>query len=97
MIIIFIEKINGSGDPLKEGRKIKIFADKLLGNKTKSLYVRKGFLHGTLFLSQRGGGCEGASDICRLLLNEDPQHVNSNLFDRLLIYATKSDALIELK
>lgn len=89
----FNEKINGAGEPVKIGRTIKIDSEKLIGNSTKSLYVRRGFLNGTLFLSQRGNGGHGAGDICKLL--EDIEvDVNENLFSRIQILADKSGAII---
>ena len=69
-------------------------SEKLIGVATKSLYVRKGFKNGTLFLSQRGNGANGAGDICKI--NEDAEfEVNSKLFDRLTIYSEKANAIIK--
>ena len=56
---------------------------------TNSIYIRKGYLHGTLFLSQHGRGAEGAGDICRI--DESEIEVNENLFDRLRIFAEKNN------
>ncbi len=88
------EKINTSGEPIKIGTVISINAEKLVGVSTKSLYIRKGFLNGTLFLSQRGNGNTGAGDICKI--SEDLElEVNQNLFSRIYQYAEKAEALIK--
>lgn len=55
---------------------------------TKTIYVRKGFLNGTLFLSEKGNGVTGAGDIAKL--TERAIEVNPNLFDRLYIFANKN-------
>ena len=69
-----------------------IDSEKLIGVSTKSLYVRKGFKNGTLFLSQRGNGANGAGDICKI--NEDSEiAVHENLYDRLVVYAEKANAI----
>lgn len=89
----FNEKINGNGEPVKIGQSILINGEKLIGHSTKSLYVRKGFKNGTLFLSQKGNGANGAGDICKVL--EDAEiDVNANLFDRIKILAEKAEAII---
>jgi hypothetical protein len=68
-------------------------AEKLIGVSTKSLYIRKGFKNGTLFISQRGNGAGGAGDVC-ILDCVNLVDVKSNLFDRLKIYAEKAGAII---
>jgi hypothetical protein len=60
----------------------------LIGKSTNSLYVRKGFKNGTLFLSQKGNGQWGAGDVCKLS-ETNPVLVNENLFDRISILASK--------
>lgn len=92
-VLTFREKINSSGEPIKLGNTIIVNASKLIGNSTKSLYIRKGFKNGTLFLSQRHNGTGGAGDVCSLHENID-MNVNSNLFDRIYQLADKSNALI---
>lgn len=94
--LTFIEKINGSGEPIRHGDKLVIDAEKLIGTSTKSLYIRKGFLHGNLFLSQRGCGSTGAGDICPLINDTPIQEieVNANLFMRLQQLAEKANAII---
>ena len=52
--LVIIEKTNNAGEPVKHGATLVIDSEKLIGVATKSLYVRKGFKNGTLFLSQRG-------------------------------------------
>ena len=93
-VITVKEKVNTSGQPIKYGKTLKINAGNLIGISTKSLYVRKGFLHGTLFLSQRGSGASGAGDICKLL-EDNTIEVNSNLFGRLHTYAEKAKAIVK--
>lgn len=89
--LTIIEKTNNAGEPVKHGATLVIDSEKLIGAATKSLYVRKGFKNGTLFLSQRGNG---AGDICKI--NEDAEfEVNSKLFDRLTIYAEKANAIVK--
>lgn len=74
------------------GSTLVIDSEKLIGVSTKSLFVRKGFKNGTLFLSQRGNGANGAGDICKI--QQDGEYeVNGNLFDRLLVYAEKANAI----
>lgn len=91
--LVFNQKIQAIGEPIKIGETLKVDSEKLIGNSTKSLYVRKGFLNGTLFLSQRGNGANGAGDICKI--NEDVEiNVNSNLFERLRVLAEKSNAIL---
>ena len=81
-----IEKTNTSGQPITYGTTFVIDMEKLIGCSTKSLYVRKGFMNGTLFLSQRGNGANGAGDIC--VIKEDAElEVNGSLFNRLYCYA----------
>ncbi|MFT3753695.1 MAG: hypothetical protein QM800_12755 [Paludibacter sp.] len=92
-ILTFREKINSSGEPIKIGNSIIINAKKLIGNSTKSLYIRTGFKNGKLFLSQRGNGGGGAGDICSLHENVDI-NVNGNLFDRIYQFAEKCNAII---
>ena len=92
--LTIIEKTNNAGEPVKHGATLVINSEKLIGVSTKSLYVRKGSKNGTLFLSQRGNGAGGAGDICKIY--EDAEiEVNSNLFDRLTIYAEKAKAIIK--
>jgi len=92
--ITVTEKTNGQGEPIKHGRKMKINAGNLVGVSTKSLYVRKGFLNGTLFLSQKGNGASGAGDICKLF-DDSAIVVNTNLFDRLETLAKKANAIVK--
>jgi len=90
--LTIIEKTNNAGEPVKHGATLVVDSEKLIGVATKSLYVRKGFKNGTLFLSQRGHGENGAGDICKI--NEDAEfEVNSKLFDRLKVYAEKANAV----
>lgn len=88
------EKVNGPGEPIRHGETIRIDAEKLIGTSTGSLYIRKGFKNGTLFLSQRGQGSGGAGDLCPIAQDNELE-VNSKLFDRLRIYAEKAGALQE--
>ena len=91
--LTFFEKLNHAGEPVRHGAKLVIDSEKLIGVDTKSLYVREGFMNGTLFLSQKGNGAGGAGDICKI--HQDAElEVNDNLFRRLLIYAEKADAII---
>ena len=91
--IIFVEKVNLSGEPIRYGRTLKIDSDKLIGCSTKSLYVRKGFLNGRLFLSQRGNGNGGSGDICPL--DESAKiEVRASLFERIKTFAEKAGAII---
>lgn len=91
--LTIIEKTNNAGEPVKHGAILVIDSEKLIGVSTKSLYVRKGFKNGTLFLSQRRNGANGVGDICKI--NEDAElEVSSNLFDRLTVYAEKANAII---
>ena len=92
--LTIIEKINGSGEPIKYGQTININSEKLIGIDTKSLYIRTGFMQGTLFLSQKGNGSGGAGDICNLLKEDTTIEVNKKLFRRLVQYATKANAII---
>lgn len=71
------------------GASLIVDAQSLIGKSTKSLYVRKGFKNGTLFLSQKGNGQWGAGDICKLS-ETNPIQVNENLFDRIAILANKA-------
>ncbi len=88
-----VGKINTSGNPIEYGQTLLIDSGKLIDNSTKSLYIRKGFMNGTLFLSQRGNGANGAGDICKI--EEDTRiEVNSNLFLRIYEFANKSNAII---
>lgn len=92
--LTFIEKTNSAGQPIKHGATLVIDSDKLIGVATKSLYVRKGAMNGTLFLSQRGNGAYGAGDICKI--NEDASiEVNPNLFERMSVYAQKANAIVK--
>jgi len=77
----------------KGGESFTINAGNLIGVSTKSLYIRKGFLSGTLFLSQRGNGAGGDGDICELL-NTKTISVSDNLYSRLKEYAKKAKALV---
>ena len=63
--VTFLEKINTSGQPIKNGKQLIFNATKAQQKTegTKSIYVRTGFLNGTPFLSQRGNGSGGAGDI----------------------------------
>lgn len=92
--LVFNQKVNSIGEPVKIGKTIKIDSEKLIGQSTKSLYVRKGFLNGTLFLSQKGNGANGAGDICKIYEDCDID-VNSNLFERLEVLAEKANAIIK--
>lgn len=90
----FIEKTNSAGEPIKHGSTMVINSEKLIGVSTKSLYIRKGFKNGTLFLSQRGNGSEGAGDIYPID-KDGTIEVGSNLFNRLSVYAEKAGAIIK--
>lgn len=90
--LTIIEKVNTSGNPIAYGEKLAIDTTKLEGTSTKSVYIRKGKLNGTLFLSQRGNGSEGAGDICKLEAGE--VEVSSSMFDRLRIFAEKANAIM---
>lgn len=91
--ITIIEKTNNSAEPIKYGSRLVIDSEKLIGISTKSLYVRKGFKNGTLFLSRKGHGGYGAGDICKI--NEDTKiEVSSSLFNRLYMYSEKANAII---
>ena len=87
------EKINSNGQPVMIGEIISIDSEKLIGNSTKSLYIRKGFMNGTHFLSQRNSGTSGSGDICKI--DEACEfEVNANLFSRIKVLAEKSSAII---
>lgn len=91
--LTFHEKTNESGQPITYGRTLKIDGEKLIGNETKSLYIRKGFKNGSLFLSQRNNGAGGSGDVCKI--GEDFEtEISSGLFSRILILAEKSNAII---
>jgi hypothetical protein len=92
-IIKVQEKTNSSGEPTKYGRKMAINAGNLVGVSTNSLYIRKGFLNGTLFLSQKGNGVGGSGDICKLF-GDNSIEVNSKLYERIRLYAEKAKAII---
>lgn len=92
--ITVTEKTNASGEPIKHGRKMKINAGNLVGVSTKSLYVRKGFLNGTLFLSQKGNGAGGSGDLCKIFETSSLE-VPTNLFDRIETFAKKANAIIK--
>lgn len=90
--LTIIEKVNGLGEPVRHGATLVIDSEKLIGVSTKSLYVRKGFMNGTLFLSQKNNCANGAGDICKI--REDFEiEVNAILFGRLKIYAEKANAI----
>ncbi len=89
-----IEKVNNSGEPIKHGDTLVVDSEKLVGVSTKSLYVRKGFKSGTLFLSQRDHGSTGAGDICKIMEDSELE-VNASLFDRIRTYAEKANAIIK--
>ena len=93
-ILTITEKINKAGEPIKYGSTLVIDTTKLIGVFTKSLYIRKGFKNGTLFLSQKANGAHGAGDICNIH-DDCVLEVNTNLFDKLAIYAKKANAIIE--
>ena len=71
-----------------QGAILTVEAQSLIGKSTNSLYVRKGFKNGTMFLSQKGNGQWGAGDVCKLS-ETNPVLVNDNLFDRISILASK--------
>jgi hypothetical protein len=72
--------------------KIEIDSQKLIGKSTKSLYIRKGFINETLFLSQKGNGSWGSGDICKL--DQDATiEVGANLFGRLKVYFDKASEI----
>ena len=88
----FKEKINKPGNPIEIGQVITLDGDKLVGFNTKSLYIRKGRINGTLFLSEKGHGGTGSGDICPI--NKEIQlEVSSNLFCRILDLAKKANAI----
>ena len=93
-ILVIKEKINSPGQPIEHGQALKIDCDKLEGTSTKSIYIRKGFMNGTLFLSKKGHGAGGAGDIWNLS-NDGEIEVNSNLFNRILTFAKKANALVD--
>lgn len=72
-----------------QGAILTVNAQSLIGKSTNSLYIRKGFKNGTMFLSQKGNGQWGAGDICRLS-EANPVLVNDNLFDRISILVNKA-------
>ena len=74
------------------GSILVVDSEKLVGVSTKSLYVRKGFKNGILFLSQRGNGANGAGDICKIQ-QDGVFEVKDNLFYRLFVYAEKANAI----
>ena len=92
MELTIIEKTNLPGEPVKHGEVLKISPEKLIGTSTNSLYVRTGFLNGTLFLSQRGNGETGSGDICKL--TDVEIEVNAQLFSRIKIFAEKAGAIV---
>ena len=71
------------------GNQLTVNPETLMGKSTKSLYIRKGFKNGTFFLSQKGNGCWGAGDVCKLS-ETSPVLVNENLFDRISILVNKA-------
>jgi len=72
----------------KETKEVKsIDLSSLIGKSTKSLYLRKGFKNGNYFLSQKGNGCHGAGDVCRIDCEEI--EVTANLFNRIQILINK--------
>lgn len=90
--LTFKEKINKPGNPIEIGQVITLDGDKLVGFKTKSLYIRKGRINGTLFLSQRGHGGTGSGDICQI--NKDIElEVSANLFCRIADLAKKANII----
>lgn len=91
--LTIIEKINGSGEPLKYGQKILIDGEKLIGHNTKSLYIRKTLTNGTYKLSQRGNGAGGAGDLFDVS-KEATHEVNQYLFERIKILSEKANAII---
>ena len=93
-ILKIIEKTNSAGEPIKHGSTLVINSEKLIGFSTKSLYIRKGFKNGTLFLSQRGNGSGGSGDIYQIG-KDGSIEVGSNLFNRLTVYAEKAGAIIK--
>lgn len=82
------EKINTSGEPVKYGETIKIDTSKLIGVKTNKMYIRKGFLNSTLFLTNRGFG-----DVC-CIESSAKIDTKKSLFDIIKKYAEKSNAII---
>jgi hypothetical protein len=66
---------------------------KLVGVSTKSLYIRKGVINGTLFLSQKCCGGTGSGDYFCIEENMDVI-INTNLYNRLKVYAQKANAII---
>lgn len=70
------------------GSILSIEAQTLIGKSTNSLYIRKGFKNGNLFLSQKGNGQWGAGDVCKLTETKTIL-VNDNLFDRISFLANK--------
>lgn len=88
------QKINTSGEPIKYGETLIIDTEKLIGFSTKSLYVRKGIKNNTLFLSQRNNGANGKGDICKIYENNEIE-VNFKMFERLLEYGKKANAIIK--
>jgi len=57
----------------------------LIGKCTSSLYIRKGFHTGNLYLAQRQNGTAGI--VCHINANE--VKINDLLFRRIKIYAAK--------
>jgi hypothetical protein len=66
---------------------------KLVGVNTKSLYIRKGVMNGTLFLSQRGCGGTGSGDYFPIYEVSEVE-IWDNLFNRLKFYSEKANAII---
>jgi len=69
------------------GESFEFEANAQIGKSTKSIYIRKGFKNGSLFLSQKGNGSTGAGDICEI--NTKEIEVKDNLFNRIKIFASK--------
>lgn len=90
--LTFKEKINKPGNSIEIGQVITLDGESLVNFSTKSLYIRKGRINGTLFLSERGHGDTGSGDICPI--NKEIQlEVSSNLFCRILDLAKKANII----
>ena len=96
--ITFLQKINTSGQPIEIGEQFIMDAEKAQKDAqgTNSIYVRRGYLNNTPFLSQRGHGSSGDGDVCKL--NEDENlvvAVSNSLYSSILIFAEKNKLVVK--
>ena len=92
-ILTVKEKVNKAYAPIAYGQTLHINSAALVGHETKNLYIRTGQINGTLYLSQRNFGSNGAGDICKLYKSITIE-VNTGLFERIKTLATKANAII---